>query len=172
MAHAMLTIVRCTIFGRIQTHAVRLGENTIFNGIMSVARRQIGCLRFCYVPPGSRTPRRYHCLPDLVVQAVTAEMLNDNPARPLTAAFKAQLTNAQEQEARRVVPRFNSLRYGQPAYCQLSSLAAEEISGGADDESEMGVFHNLYQPQRSANLKVRLDENIPAEMEVGVIFSS
>ena len=30
-----------------QTHAIELGENTIFTGIVRVVRRQLGCLRFC-----------------------------------------------------------------------------------------------------------------------------
>jgi len=56
VAHAVLTIRRCTVFGQIQVHAIELGENSIFNGRITVARRQYGCLRFCYVTPGSRTP--------------------------------------------------------------------------------------------------------------------
>jgi hypothetical protein len=172
VAHATVTFIRCTVFGRVQAHAVRLGENTIFNGIMSVARRQIGCLRFCYVPQGSRTPRRHACQPDRVIQSATEQWLAENPVRPLTDRLRAQLRQVREMEALRVAPRFNSVRYGHPAYCQLSSLAAVEITAGADDEAEMGVFHDLYQPQRSANLKTRLDEYIPAGMDVGVIFSS
>jgi len=172
VAHAVVTIVRSTIFGRMQAHAVELGENSIFMGIMSVARRQIGCLRFSYVPPGSRTPRRYQCQPDLVVQAKNRELLAKIPTRPLTPKQRAQIQQAQEMEVRRVTPHFNSMRYGQPDYCQLSRFCAEEIVRGADDESEMGVFHDLLQPQRSASLRVRLDEYIPAGMDVGIIFSS
>jgi hypothetical protein len=36
----------------------------------------------------------------------------------------------------------------------------------------MGVFHDLYQPQRYANLKARLDEYTPAGMDAGIIFAS
>jgi len=36
----------------------------------------------------------------------------------------------------------------------------------------MGVFHDLYQTQRLANLRVRLDEYLPARMDVGVILSN
>ena len=45
-------------------------------------------------------------------------------------------------------PRFNSTRYGSPTYCQLADDCADEITRGADDESEMGAFHDLFQPQR------------------------
>ena len=69
-------------------------------------------------------------------------------------------------------PQFNSTRYGTPTYCQLSEACAEEIKRGAEDESEMGVFHDLYQPQRTANLRARLDEYSPAGMEAGIIYVS
>jgi hypothetical protein len=47
-----------------------------------------------------------------------------------------------------------------------------EILRGADDESEMGAFHDLFQPQRAANLLARLEEYIPAGMDVGLINAS
>ena len=171
-AHAVLNIVRSTIFGRIQAHAVELGENSIFMGIMSVIRRQIGCLRFCYVRPGSRTPRRYQCQPDLAVQAENRALLAKITTRPLTARQRAIFQQNQALEMRRVTPHFNSMRYGEPEYCQLSRFCAKEIKSGADDESEMGVFHDLLQPQRLTSLQVRVDEYIPAGMDVGVIISS
>ena len=40
----------------------------------------------------------------------------------------------------------------------------------AHDESEMGVFHDLYQPQRIANLRARLNEYTPAGINAGVIL--
>jgi len=36
----------------------------------------------------------------------------------------------------------------------------------------MGVFHDLYQPQRAANLTKRIAEYTPAGMDVGIIFAS
>jgi hypothetical protein len=65
-----------------------------------------------------------------------------------------------------------STQYGSPAYCQLADACATEIKSGAEDESEMGVFHDLYQPQREANLRARLDEFTPAGMQTGIIFAS
>jgi hypothetical protein len=150
VAHARLTIKRCTVFGQIQVHAIDLGENCIFVGKITVARSQEGCLRFCYVTPGSRTPRRYECQPDLVTRGKSGD--------------------EKDSEASRVEPRFNSNRYGRPDYCQLSDDCAEEITGGADDESEMGAFHDLFQPQKATNLRARLDEYTPAGMDAGIIF--
>ena len=77
--------------------------------------------------------------------------------------------HALECERLRIKPRFNSRFYGTPAYCQLADSCAEEIKRGADDESEMGVFHDLYQPQRAANLRARLNEYVPARATAGII---
>jgi hypothetical protein len=85
---------------------------------------------------------------------------------------KDQWTAAKDAERTRVRPRFNSERYGTPTYCQLAHTCADEIKRGADDESEMGVFHDLYQPQREANLRARLDEYAPAGMDAGIIYVS
>lgn len=60
-AHAVLSLYRTTVIGEVHTHAIRIGENSILDGLVHVARRGIGCLRFCYVPADSRTPRRYRC---------------------------------------------------------------------------------------------------------------
>lgn len=161
VAHARLTILRSTVFGQIQVHAIDLGENTIFEGRIHVARRQQGCLRFCYVTPESRAPRRFNCQPDLALANLVAEA--KKAGRILTNEEKAQ-------ETRRVRPRFISVRYGGPDYCRLADDCPEEITRGAGDESEMGVFHDLYQPQRLANLRARLDEYSPAGMDAGIIF--
>ena len=165
LAHATLTIQRSTVIGSVQTHAIQLAENSIFTGLVKVGRSQIGCMRFCYVPPDSHTPRRYRCQPDLVIQAVEEQ-------------YQSQEINADERdrelasEQLRVQPQFNSTYYGTPTYCQLAKTCATEIKRGADDESEMGVFHHLYQPQRAANLQTRLAEYTPVGMDVGIIYAS
>lgn len=154
-AFAKVSFIRSTVFGLVQTHAIGLAENSLFTAPVWVARRQVGCVRFCHVPAGSRTPRRYHCQPDLVVRALGAHP----PA--------ADQALAQET----VVPQFTSRRYGNPGYAQLALESAREILRGADDESEMGAFHDLFQPQRAANLQARLDEFTPAGMETGILYA-
>ncbi len=74
-------------------------------------------------------------------------------------------------ERRRVVPRFTSTRFGDPGYCQLAAGCAPEIARGADDESEMGAFHDLFTPQRETNLRARLDDSTPAGMQTGIIYA-
>jgi len=160
VAHAVLTIKRCTVFGKINCHAIELAENSIFMGHIHVARRQIGCIRFCYVEPGSRTPRRFRCQPDLVEHGLDQTLPTEI------------VTITRQSERLRVRPQFNSTRYAMPSYCQLAITCAEEIKRGADDESEMGVFHDLFQPQRTANLNARLGEYTPAGMETGIVYAS
>jgi hypothetical protein len=65
-----------TIIGKVHTKLLRLASNSIFFARLGPApgetwmapliaqRRQEGCVRFCYVPPGSITPRRFRCVPD------------------------------------------------------------------------------------------------------------
>ncbi len=129
-AHAVLHLHRTTVIGEIHTHAVRIAENSIFTGRLHVARRGIGCLRYSYVPTGSRTPRRHRCQPDL----------------------------AGPEQASRVRPLFTSKRYGTPWYGQLADASAEEIRRGADDGAELGALHDLYRPQREDGLRARLAE--------------
>ncbi|GAA1920838.1 hypothetical protein GCM10009716_31860 [Streptomyces sodiiphilus] len=143
-AHAVLHAHRTTVIGEVRTHAVRIAENSIFTGRLHTARRGIGCLRFCYVPPGSRTPPRHRCVPD----------------------------TADREEAHRIRPVFSSERYGTPAYGRLAPGCPPAVSRGADDHSEMGVFHDLYQPQRDAALRDRLAQYTPAGSDAGIFYVS
>jgi hypothetical protein len=160
-----LNLARCTVFGKVNAHSIELAQNSIFTGQVFLARRQHGCIRYCYVPPGSRTPRRYHCQPDLVDQVVADQAKADQLSGTEAAAFG-------EAERLRVAPQFEALRYGQPAYARLARSCAPEIQQGADDRSEMGVFHDLYEPQRAINLRLRLAEYTPAGIDVGFTYAS
>ncbi|WP_020672149.1 hypothetical protein [Amycolatopsis nigrescens] len=164
-AAAVLHAYRSTVLGEVHTHAVRIAENTIFDGRMQVARRGIGCLRFCYVPTGSRTPRRFHCQPDLVWAALR-ERAGRGELDP------AELPALRALEAQRVRPEFTDRRYGRPGYVQLAASVAPEISRGAEDAAELGVFHDLFQPQREDNLRARLLEFSPAGTDAGIVYAT
>lgn len=164
-ADAVLKVARCTVLGRIEVRAIELAENSILMGAMRVCRRQQGCIRFCYVTPGSRTPRRYECQPDLVEQSVVTKFAKGG----MTVSERDLIL---ESERLRVEPDFNSTRYGDATYCQLSDSCAVEITRGAEDESEMGAFHDLFQPQRAANVNARLAEFTPAGIEPSVVFAT
>jgi len=146
-----LTIARSTVVGAIETAEMTLGENSIFLGVVTAERRQQGCVRFSWVPRGSRVPRRFHCQPEIPDGTPEAE----------AAAIAARLA-----------PRFTSRTYGRPAYGQLDWRGPFVITRGADDESEMGAFCSLKAPQREAGLRIRLDEFLPVALEAGILFAS
>ena len=169
-----LSIENSTVIGRVYTVLLELASNTVFlakgAAPVDVRKRQEGCVRFSYVPDGSRTPRHYNCQP---VKGTPSEC---------------------------VEPTFTSLRYGDPSYCQLlqrSPVKARQESAddqadfrlgidyivefqqakseaaireGADDEAEMGAFHDLFQPQRETNLRMRLAEYLRFTLEPGIIY--
>ena len=149
---APLVVKNSTVIGKVNTMTMELATNTIFYSSLAPAdtwlapvnteRLQEGCVRFSYIPPGSRIPRPYHC-------------------QPATAA-----------DAVNVKPVFTSLSYGAAGYGQLSGYCASAIRRGADDEAEMGAFHNLYQPQREDNLRRRLNEYLRFGMEAGIYYAS
>lgn len=71
-----LSLEQVTVIGRVKADALDLVSNTIllaqlpdgadaedWPGPVLARRRQNGCVRFSYVPPGSRTPRRHRCQP-------------------------------------------------------------------------------------------------------------
>jgi len=149
---AALSASACTIFGKIHAREfgtisncillARLAPLDSWNAAVWTERKQTGCVRFSFLPFDSIAPRRYRCQPDSA------------------------------DSARRLSPRFASLRYGQPSYGQLSPSTADEIWRGADDESEMGAFHHLYAPQRDRNLRIRLREYLRVGLEAGLIYES
>lgn len=118
-ALATATFMRATVIGLVQLHQLELAENSIFLGALLAARRSEGSMRFCYVSPASRTPRRLHCQPELAQYSPGMDA---------------------STEAARVRPRFVSLRFGTPGYACLAADCAEEILSGAHDDNAMGAI--------------------------------
>ena len=69
-------------------------------------------------------------------------------------------------------PIFTSEKYGESGYAQLSQVCAKEIRTGAEDNSEMGVFNSLKQPQREANLRASLKEYLRFGLEAGIFYET
>lgn len=139
-AGATLQIADATVIGTVHTLDLQLASNSIFLGDVVSEKRQDGCVRFSYLPLTSAVPRRFRCQP------------------------------ADDSDALRVRPQFTSRRYGDPGYGQLAQRTAAEIRTGADDEAEMGAFHELFQPQRETNLRVRLAEYLRFGLEAGIFY--
>jgi hypothetical protein len=150
-----LSVEACTVLGKIHSRVIQQVSNSILLAVVSAAddpavwpgpvladRRQEGCVRFSYVPPASRTPRRYRCQP------------------------------ADDADAARLRPVLTSQRYPDPGYGQLDRRTPDEIWRGADDESEMGALHHLFQPQRAAYLEARLEDYLRFGLEAGFFFAS
>jgi hypothetical protein len=161
-----LTVERSTIVGQVHARSLELSES-IVTGRIETVRTQHGCARFSYVQPGSRTPRRYRCQPDLASAKAVEDALARNPT--LSPAAQAQIRTFVEG---RLVPAFTTLRYGQPAYAQLRLTSPVEIRTGSEDGSEMGAFSQLKQPQRESNLRIRLEEYLPFGLEPGVLYAT
>lgn len=147
-----LVLESCTVIGKVHAAELNLVSDSILAAELAAGdswpaavravRKQTGCIRFSYLPFDSIVPRRYRCQPD------TAEA------------------------ARRIAPRFTSLRYGTPGYAQLRSRTPDAIRRGAESESEMGVYHHLYAPQRETNLRIRLAEYLRVGLRAGIFYES
>ncbi|MGB3866326.1 MAG: hypothetical protein WBA29_11945 [Xanthobacteraceae bacterium] len=156
---------RCTLRGRCLVRQFDFVTETIFDGLARAERVQTGCMRFSFAPAGSRTPRRYRCQPDLAERKAIAEEEARNG--PLTDAARAAIRAAVRL---RLKPEYSAESYGLPAYLQLSLRGPVEIAHGAEDGSEIGVYCHLKQPQREANLRLRLREYLPFGLDYGVIY--
>jgi hypothetical protein len=178
LAGGVLTVVNSTIIGKVRSARLDLASNTMFLASRSGSadpwkhavvsdQNQQGCVRFSFMPLNAIVPRRYRCQPDLAVAAALTAA--DVPKGSLTNAKRNAITVATQA---RVRPAFTTLRYGQPGYCQLGSSWAKEIRTGAEDESEMGVFHDVFAPQREANLRIRLQEYLRFGLEAGIFYST
>jgi hypothetical protein len=149
---AVLSLIACTVIGKVHCSEVTLISNTILFAALAsndnwavpvrAARKQVGCVRFSWLPFNSIVPARHRCQPDTRLSAQS------------------------------LTPRFTSLRYGTAAYAQLTTRTDDEILRGADDESEIGGFHHLYSAQRKINLRIRLAEYLRVGLRAGIFYES
>jgi hypothetical protein len=149
-AGADLHIEDSTVIGKVHTRTIQLASNTIFYARLPrrdpwaaaiwASRQQTGCVRFCWLPFNSITPRRYLCLPP-------------------DAASEAALT-----------PRFVSLRFGQPGYALLSGDVPLAIWHGADNGSQIGVYYQIQETEAVRNVQLRAPEYLPVALESGIFL--
>jgi hypothetical protein len=71
-----------------------------------------------------------------------------------------------------VAPSFDTLRFGATGYARLTAATPAQIRRGAEDESEMGVFYYLHEPQRESDLRTRLEEYLRVGLEAGIFHES
>jgi hypothetical protein len=72
---ATLVIDDSTVIGKVHAQTIEHASNTLFVAALRTGgdawrapvwaeRRQEGCVRFCFVPPGAIVPRRFKCQPE------------------------------------------------------------------------------------------------------------
>lgn len=150
-AGTALEICNSTVFGSTACQTIE-ASGTIFAGPVMAHRLQTGCARYCWLPPGSATPRRFRCQPDLALDGVAAA---DQPA------IIARLN-----------PAFTAQGFGAPGYAQLAHGCASEIARGGEDGEEMGAWRFLFQPQRLSNLHNLMPDYLPFGLEAGLFFET
>lgn len=159
-----------TVFGSTRVLSLE-ASNSIFTATVEASRRQQGCVRFCYLPRGSRTSRRYRCQPDYEIR---------RQIEAATAVAREDGNELAEQEKVRIradiegwlAPAFTAAVYGEPGYAQLDDRCPVQIRHGSEVESEMGVFCFLKSAHREQNLRIVLAEYLPLGMEAGLFFVS
>ena len=86
------------------------------------------------------------------------------------ADFQRQRLEA--RTAARLVPRFDSVQFGQPAYARLAGDAAPELTHGAHDEGALGAYHDLWQPLLVADLRTQLLQFAPVGVDIDIRFAT
>jgi hypothetical protein len=147
---AELHIEDSTVIGKVYAQAIRLASNTIFHSKLAASdswnaavwahRTQVGCIRYCSLPWNSIVPRRFECLPP----------------------------DAASQEI--FAPHFVCLNFGDPAYCLLSGDCPVAVWKGADNGSQMGVYLQVQETEAVANIQIRANEYLVANLECGVFL--
>lgn len=142
----------CTVLGE-TTCRVLSASDCIFSELIITEHSQLGCVRYSFVPPGSQTPRRYRCQPDLALEGV------DDP-------------QLRQRAIARVRPTWTTLDPALPAYAQLSQACPAELRRGGEDGLEMGVFFHLQLPWREDNLRTMLRQFLRHGLDAGLRYEN
>ena len=149
-AGADLHVEDSTLIGKVRARTITLASNSIIRARLGAAdpwraavwasRTQAGCVRYCSLPADSIAPRQYECLPS-------------------DSASEAVLD-----------PGFITVRYGDPSYLLLSGDCPMAVWTGADNGSQLGVYHQIEETQAVRNVQIRAPEYLPARLEAGVFL--
>lgn len=96
------SIENSTVFGKISVTLMELASNTIFTDMVTATRRQEGCVRFSYVPEGSKVPRLYRCLPleeEKLRPYFTSELFGDPGYAQLHKDVAQEIFNGGDNDA-------------------------------------------------------------------------
>jgi hypothetical protein len=171
-----MSLARATVFGRLTLQELVLASDVLFTEPVVAVRRHVGCVRFSYLPPGSRTPRRFRAQPDAAVELAVRHALERRAReRGLVSAERfdpaeraAIAANERDRTLKRLEPRFTSTVFGEPGYAQLALDAAAELRTGAENGSELGAFSHLDEPRRRAQMRELLEEFLRFGLDAGI----
>ena len=99
-----------TVLGEVHVRTLLMASEVIFADPVQAERTQEGCVRFSFVAPGSTTPRRYRCQPDMAL---------DLPG--LSSGERARIEAGLQ-------PAYTSIHYRDPGYTQLGISCPDEIA--------------------------------------------
>jgi hypothetical protein len=150
---APLTVTNSTIIGLVRTSIMRLASNSLFIASFASAADKASL-----TAPVMAERRQEGCVRFSYVSA----------GARLPPRYQCQ----PQTDGSLIRPQLVSTRFHDPAYCQLSPSTPAEIRKGADDEASMGAFHDLFEPQREARLRTRVDEYLRFGLEAGVFYAS
>ena len=146
-ARPEIAIERSTMMGPVQLPMVVRLDTVLFTDRVVVTDPRAGEVRCCYLPAGSQVPAAEGCLYEGAVPA-GSEHCTGQVRRPV----------------------FTSCRYGRPGYAQLAAQTPALFHTVTGDGGEIGVFHELYQAQRLANLNDVLERYLPLGFNAGINF--
>lgn len=139
-----VTVDGSTLFGTLDARILDV-TSSLCTELVTVVDRQRGCARFSYLAPGSRTPRRFRCVP------------HPDAAGADWPSFLAG------------GPGATSL--GSPFYPSLAPAAPGSVRRGGEDGAEMGVHHHLRRPLRADAARRLVEPYVPAGMQIGLFGS-
>lgn len=131
ISSGVTTLQSTTVFGSINVHRLEASE-VLITGLANVTNTQNGCFRYSSAPKTDGT--NISRLP----RPYESYIFTENPNH-----------------------WFNSLRFGDGGYAQLSDTVPDAIVRGAENGSEMGAFRSLLNPIKFNGLKAKVDEYMP-----------
>jgi hypothetical protein len=146
-APAIVQLERVTVFGRVMCDVLNASE-CLLDDTVSVEDQQTGCIRFSRYETGSILPRRYRCVPS------------------------EEEVKACSPSLRCVPPRFNSRRFGRPAYAQLAASCSPEILTASAAAAEVGAFASRLDGIRLGNLRIKLQEFMPVGLSAVIVAAT
>lgn len=145
-----------TLFGEVLVRSLD-ATNILFTEPVETVRRQAGCVRYSFVPPGSTTSRRFRCLPDIALARRAEERGN---------ALTAEERTSEVLGSR---PVFLDTEPDAPGFAMLHSLCPDSVALGGEGESEMGAFALTATRLRLRNMTRLFDRFLPFGMRAAIL---